>query len=224
MPFRWCYCRHRSHFGSRLCLSSVQADLKTNEAAACLPRACCPRLEPYEAKVSRTVLRGRERSNPLPLPGEETQTAGTAAGGITPAFLLFHGSGRCKAIPAGARETEAAMSSSAITSQVPKGPGEPPLGSRRCLRCSGERMEPGALHTVGGLSFRPAKSTFWTLTPNVEIQVLLCLDCGNHDLRGWSSPAGRHLLQDQGRDAIPGRSGRKWAAGSPAEGDSLYDK
>src|SRR5215468_1725608 len=29
----------------------------------------CPRLEPYEAKVSRTVLRGREGSNPLLLPG-----------------------------------------------------------------------------------------------------------------------------------------------------------
>src|SRR5438067_454730 len=29
----------------------------------------CPRPEPYEAKVSSTVLRGREGSNPLLLPG-----------------------------------------------------------------------------------------------------------------------------------------------------------
>lgn len=76
------------------------------------------------------------------------------------------------------------MSSSAITSQVPKDPGEPPPGSRRCLRCSGERMEPGGLHTVGGLSFRPANSTFWTLQPNVALQAFLCLDCGNVELVG----------------------------------------
>jgi len=76
------------------------------------------------------------------------------------------------------------MSSSATTSQVPKDPGEPPPGSRRCLRCGGERMEPGGLHTLGGLAFHPANSTFWTLTPNVEIQAFLCLDCGNLELVG----------------------------------------
>jgi hypothetical protein len=35
----------------------------------------CPRLEPYEAKVSRTVLRGREGSNPLLLPDHLTGAA-----------------------------------------------------------------------------------------------------------------------------------------------------
>jgi hypothetical protein len=45
-------------------------------------------------------------------------------------------------------------------------------------------MEPGGLHTVGGLSFRPANSTFWTLQPNVAIQAFLCLDCGNLELVG----------------------------------------
>ncbi len=76
------------------------------------------------------------------------------------------------------------MSSSASTSQVPRNPGEPPAGSRRCLRCGGKRMEPGDLHTHGGLSFHPANSTFWTLTPNVAIQAFLCLDCGNLELVG----------------------------------------
>jgi hypothetical protein len=76
------------------------------------------------------------------------------------------------------------MSSSEITSQVPKDPEEPPPGSRRCLRCGGERMEPGALQAHGGLSFYPANCTFWTLTPHVAIQAFLCLDCGNLELVG----------------------------------------
>jgi hypothetical protein len=76
------------------------------------------------------------------------------------------------------------MSSSAIPSQVSKDPGEPPPGSRRCLRCGGERMEPGGLHTIGGLSFYPANSTFWTLSPTVAIQAFLCLDCGHLELVG----------------------------------------
>src|SRR5262245_42717206 len=88
------------------------------------------------------------------------------------------------AIPAGAQETEAAMSSSEIPTQGPKGAGEPPAGSRRCLRCGGERREPGGLATLGGLSFYPANSTFWTLSPNVAIQAFLCLDCGNIELVG----------------------------------------
>jgi hypothetical protein len=76
------------------------------------------------------------------------------------------------------------MSSSDITSQVPNDAGEPPLGSRRCLRCNGERMEPGSMESRGWLSFRPANSTFWTLRPNVAIQAFLCLDCGHLELVG----------------------------------------
>ena len=76
------------------------------------------------------------------------------------------------------------MSSSEITSQAPKDAGEPPPGSRRCLRCNGERMEPGGVQARGGLSFHPANSTFWTLRPNVAIQAFLCLDCGNIELVG----------------------------------------
>ena len=75
------------------------------------------------------------------------------------------------------------MSSSHITSQVPKDAEIPP-GSRRCLRCGGERMEPGSLAARGGLSFYPANSTFWTLSPSVDIQAFLCLDCGNLELVG----------------------------------------
>jgi hypothetical protein len=76
------------------------------------------------------------------------------------------------------------MSSDAITSQVPQDPGEPPPESRRCLRCGGERLEPGSLAGRVGLSFYPANSTFWTLSPTVAIQAFLCLDCGNIELVG----------------------------------------
>jgi hypothetical protein len=75
------------------------------------------------------------------------------------------------------------MSSSEIASQVPNDPGEP-LGSRRCLRCGGERMEPGGVAARIGLSFHPANSTFWTLQPNVAVQAFLCLDCGHLELVG----------------------------------------
>ena len=39
----------------------------------------CPMLEPYEAKVSCTVLRGREASNGLPLPDPGEDSCGQAA-------------------------------------------------------------------------------------------------------------------------------------------------
>jgi hypothetical protein len=76
------------------------------------------------------------------------------------------------------------MSSSAITTQGPKGAGEPAPGSRRCLRCNGERMEPGGMQSFGGLYFYPTNCTFWTLQPNVAIQAFLCLDCGTVELVG----------------------------------------
>jgi hypothetical protein len=76
------------------------------------------------------------------------------------------------------------MSSTAITAQGPQDPGELPPGSRRCLRCGGERREPGGLAARGGLAFYPANSTFWTLQPSVAVQAFLCLDCGNLELVG----------------------------------------
>jgi hypothetical protein len=82
------------------------------------------------------------------------------------------------------KRTEAAMSSGEIPSQVPQDPGEPPPAARCCLRCGGERLEPGSLAARGGLSFYPANSTFWTLSPSVAIQAFLCLDCGNLELVG----------------------------------------
>jgi hypothetical protein len=45
-------------------------------------------------------------------------------------------------------------------------------------------MEPGGIQSFGGLDFRPANSTFWTLQPNVAIQAFLCLDCGTVELVG----------------------------------------
>lgn len=92
------------------------------------------------------------------------------------------------------------MSASAITSQVPNDPEEPAPGSRRCLRCGGERMEPGGLHTIGGLSFRPTNSTFWTLQPNVAIQAFLCLDCGHLELVGDVKRAEALVGQDKPKE------------------------
>jgi hypothetical protein len=34
------------------------------------------------------------------------------------------------------------------------------------------------------MGFYPANSTFWTLSPSVEVQAFLCLDCGHLDLAG----------------------------------------
>jgi hypothetical protein len=45
-------------------------------------------------------------------------------------------------------------------------------------------MEPGGLAGRGGVSFYPANSTFWTLSPNVKVQAFLCLDCGYLELAG----------------------------------------
>jgi hypothetical protein len=45
-------------------------------------------------------------------------------------------------------------------------------------------MEPGALRAPGWLSFCPANSTFWTLSPTVAVQAFLCLDCGTIELVG----------------------------------------
>lgn len=79
------------------------------------------------------------------------------------------------------RPLEAILSSSHFTAQVPMD-AEP--RSRRCLRCGGEKLEPGSLAGRGGLGFYPANSTFWTLSPSVEVQAFLCLDCGSLELIG----------------------------------------
>src|SRR5208337_4177181 len=41
----WCYSRHRSHLGSRLCRSNAQVVPKSNGATACLLKVRCPMLE-----------------------------------------------------------------------------------------------------------------------------------------------------------------------------------
>jgi hypothetical protein len=45
-------------------------------------------------------------------------------------------------------------------------------------------MEPGGLAARGSLSFYPANTTFWTLSPSVSVQAFLCLDCGHLELIG----------------------------------------
>src|SRR5262245_42823719 len=53
--------------------SNAQADPKANGAGACLPQVRCPMLEPYSAKVARTVLTGAGWREPLPLPDRNRQ-------------------------------------------------------------------------------------------------------------------------------------------------------
>lgn len=57
------------------------------------------------------------------------------------------------------------------------------MQSRRCLRCGGELLEMGSLASHV-LSFRPARSTFWTLQPNVALHAILCMECGTVELIG----------------------------------------
>jgi hypothetical protein len=70
-----------------------------------------------------------------------------------------------------------------VRASAPKDPGDQAPGLRHCLRCGGERMEPGDLNTLGGMFFHPANSTFSTLMPNVlQIRAFLCLDFGSLEL------------------------------------------
>jgi len=78
---RWCGLRHRSHIGSRLCLSNVQVGPKTNGAAASSEQKVrCPMLEPDARKPARPVLRGRGGSNASLLPDQRTAGASRLSG------------------------------------------------------------------------------------------------------------------------------------------------
>jgi hypothetical protein len=83
----WYGFRHRCHLGSRHGHSNVQVGPKANGATACLPKVRWPLLEPYDGKLSRTVLGGRGGSNASSLPRP-------ADGGRDPGFSEFQGSRR----------------------------------------------------------------------------------------------------------------------------------
>jgi len=56
---------------------------------------------------------------------------------------------------------------------------------KKCLRCGGERLEPGALQSTGKIYFRPANSSFWSFrTADVPVEANICLDCGTVELIG----------------------------------------
>jgi hypothetical protein len=59
------------------------------------------------------------------------------------------------------------------------------MEQKKCLRCGGERLEPGAIQSTGRIYFRPSNSSFWTFqTADVEVQANLCLGCGTIELVG----------------------------------------
>jgi hypothetical protein len=62
---------------------------------------------------------------------------------------------------------------------------------RKCLRCGGTRLEPGAIQSTGRIYFRPTNSSFWTFgTANVRVKSNMCLDCGTVELVGDIKKAG----------------------------------
>ena len=59
------------------------------------------------------------------------------------------------------------------------------MAEKKCLRCGGFNLEPGALQSTGRLTFTPENSL---ALPRQNSQVLvrasICLDCGTLDLVG----------------------------------------
>jgi len=59
------------------------------------------------------------------------------------------------------------------------------MSLKKCLRCGGERLEPGAIQSTGKIYFRPANSSFWSFrTADVPVEANICLDCGTVELIG----------------------------------------
>ena len=56
---------------------------------------------------------------------------------------------------------------------------------KKCLRCGGTKLEPGAIQSTGSIYFRPTNSSFWSFqTVDVPVQANMCLDCGTVELVG----------------------------------------
>jgi hypothetical protein len=64
----WCSCRHRLHFGSRLCPSIVQVAFKANAGNRVLSEVRWPMLELHAWKHARAVLRGGGEGDLTSLP------------------------------------------------------------------------------------------------------------------------------------------------------------
>ena len=59
------------------------------------------------------------------------------------------------------------------------------MSDRKCLRCDGSRLEPGAIESFGRSYFKIENAKFLTLhTSEIPFRGLLCLDCGFLELVG----------------------------------------
>ncbi|HAB15072.1 MAG TPA: hypothetical protein PLX89_08760 [Verrucomicrobiota bacterium] len=59
------------------------------------------------------------------------------------------------------------------------------MNDRKCLRCSGTRLEAGVLDATGRTSFKLEKAKFLTWhTSDIEVKAFLCLACGSIELEG----------------------------------------
>ncbi|HYE62134.1 MAG TPA: hypothetical protein VD997_09065 [Phycisphaerales bacterium] len=56
--------------------------------------------------------------------------------------------------------------------------------TKKCIRCGGTRLEPGALGSFS-LTFRPKNTPFLTMASNdVAVDANMCLDCGTVEFVG----------------------------------------
>jgi hypothetical protein len=57
------------------------------------------------------------------------------------------------------------------------------MDPKKCIRCGGTRLEPGAIQSTGRIYFRPVNSSFWSLrTADVPVEANVCLDCGTVEM------------------------------------------
>ncbi len=57
--------------------------------------------------------------------------------------------------------------------------------AKKCMRCGGDELEPGAIQSTGKIYFRPENTKFLTLkTADIRIDGNICLDCGHIELVG----------------------------------------
>jgi len=59
----------------------------------------------------------------------------------------------------------------------------------KCEKCGSKGFEPGSIHNrTGGMGvnaiFRPQKSKLMTLNPDVQIEAIMCMNCGHIELYG----------------------------------------
>jgi predicted nucleic-acid-binding Zn-ribbon protein len=56
---------------------------------------------------------------------------------------------------------------------------------KKCLRCGGASLEPGAIRSTGHIYFRPENAKFFTFQfADVPVRANMCVDCGTIELVG----------------------------------------